>query len=65
MILLPRVTENIAEYKKLNYHLYQALRKSLFRPEAFFRGILLPLCEVGARPRPSSPAPGGRCRGAR
>ncbi len=46
LILLPRVRDDIAEYKKLNFHLYQALRKALFKPGAFFRGILLPLCEV-------------------
>ena len=46
LILFPRVRDDIAEYKKLNFHLYQALRKALFKPGAFFRGILLPLCEV-------------------
>ena len=25
---------------------FQALKKSLFKPAAFFKGILLPLCEV-------------------
>ena len=28
----------------LNYHYYQALTKAAFKPAAFFRGILLPLC---------------------
>lgn len=46
LVLLPRVRDDIAEYKKLNYHLYQALRKALFKPGAFMKGILLPLCEV-------------------
>jgi len=31
---------------KLNVHLYDALRKSLYKPSAFFLGILFPLCEV-------------------
>lgn len=47
LVLLPRVRDDIAEYKKLNYHLYQALRKALFKPGAFFKGIILPLCESG------------------
>ena len=46
LVLLPRVRDDIAEYKKLNFHLYQALRKALFKPGAFFKGFLLPLCEV-------------------
>lgn len=45
LVLLPRVRDDIAEYKKLNYHLYQAMRKALFKPGAFFKGLLLPLCE--------------------
>ncbi|XP_071959566.1 bystin-like [Antedon mediterranea] len=47
LVLLPRVRDDIAEYKRLNFHLYMALKKSLFKPAAFFKGILLPLCECG------------------
>ncbi|XP_075238419.1 bystin [Lycorma delicatula] len=47
LVLLPRVRDDIAEYKRLNFHLYQALRKALFKPGAFMKGILLPLCESG------------------
>ena len=47
LVLLPRVRDDIAEYKRLNYHLYSALRKALYKPAAFFKGILLPLCESG------------------
>lgn len=36
---------------KLNVHLYDALKKSLYKPSAFFLGILFPLCEVS----PDSP----------
>jgi len=46
-ILLPRVREDIKEYKKLNFHLYLALKKALYKPAAFYKGILLPLCESG------------------
>lgn len=46
LVLLPRVRDDLAEYKRLNFHLYQSLRKSLFKPGAFMKGILLPLLEV-------------------
>ncbi|XP_013779881.1 bystin-like [Limulus polyphemus] len=47
LVLLPRIRDDIVEYKKLNFHLYQALRKALFKPGAFFKGIILPICESG------------------
>ncbi|XP_049887585.1 bystin [Pectinophora gossypiella] len=47
LVLMPRIRDDLAEYKRLNFHLYQALRKSLFKPGAFMKGILLPLCEAG------------------
>lgn len=45
LVLLPRVRADIQESKRLNYHLYQALRKAIYKPAAFFKGIILPLCE--------------------
>uniref|UniRef100_A0A1I8ELM3 Bystin family protein n=1 Tax=Wuchereria bancrofti TaxID=6293 RepID=A0A1I8ELM3_WUCBA len=47
LILLPRLRDDIAEYKNLNFHLFQALNKAVYKPQAFFKGILLPLCESG------------------
>lgn len=47
LVLLPRIRDDITEYKRLNFHLYQALRKALYKPGAFMKGILLPLCESG------------------
>lgn len=47
LVLLPRVRDDITEYKRLNFHIYQALRKALFKPGAFMKGMLLPLCESG------------------
>ncbi|KAK0268928.1 snoRNA-binding rRNA-processing protein [Friedmanniomyces endolithicus] len=46
-ILLPRVREDILENKKLNVHLYKALKKSLYKPAAFFRGLVFPLVASG------------------
>ncbi|KAL5489456.1 hypothetical protein EMCRGX_G018549 [Ephydatia muelleri] len=48
LVLLPRIRDNIAEYKRLNFHLYMVLKKTLFKPAAFFKGILLPLCRSGS-----------------
>lgn len=45
IILLPNVQANIAQHKKLNYHLYMAVKKSMFKTGAFFKGFLLPLAE--------------------
>ncbi len=47
LVLLPRIRDDISEYKRLNFHLYMSLKKSLYKPAAFFKGILLPLCESG------------------
>ncbi|MQM14321.1 hypothetical protein Taro_047253 [Colocasia esculenta] len=47
LVLLPRVREDIREHKRLHFALYQSLRKSLYKPAAFFKGILLPLCKSG------------------
>ena len=43
--LLPAVRKDIKENKKLNYHYYSALRRGLFKPASWFRGILFPFCE--------------------
>ena len=44
--LLPVVRQDIQENKRLNYHLYFALRKAVYKPAAFYKGIILPLCQV-------------------
>lgn len=38
LVLLPRIRDDIAEYKRLNFHLYMALKKALFKPAAWFKG---------------------------
>lgn len=45
LILLDAVRDNISKYNKLNVHLYMAVKKSIFKTSAFFRGFLLPLAE--------------------
>ncbi|XP_057478441.1 bystin-like [Actinidia eriantha] len=45
LFLLPRVREDIRKNKRLHFALYQALKKSMYKPAAFNKGILFPLCE--------------------
>lgn len=45
VVLIENVRDNIAKYKKLNCHLYMAVKKAIFKQGAFFRGFLLPLAE--------------------
>lgn len=47
-ILLERVRDDIQDNKKLNYHLYMALKKALYKPAAFFKGFLFPLVQGGS-----------------
>ncbi|KAL8804782.1 MAG: hypothetical protein Q9182_002374 [Xanthomendoza sp. 2 TL-2023] len=47
MVILERVREDIHETRKLNVHLYNALKRSLYRPAAFFKGFLFPLVSSG------------------
>ncbi|KAJ9110317.1 hypothetical protein QFC19_001720 [Naganishia cerealis] len=54
-ILLDQVRDNIADKEKaksgkggrLDVQLYEALKKGLYKPAAWFKGILFPLCESG------------------
>jgi essential nuclear protein 1 len=45
LVLLDAVRADIYEHKKLNYHYYISLKKAVYKPAAFFKGILLPLCK--------------------
>lgn len=47
LILLPRIRDDLAEFKRLNPHLYNAVKKALYKPGAFMKGFLLPLLESG------------------
>mmetsp|Transcript_11087 Transcript_11087/g.33081 ORF Transcript_11087/g.33081 Transcript_11087/m.33081 type:complete len:426 (+) Transcript_11087:126-1403(+) len=42
-VLLERCREDIRNNRRLNYHLYQALHRALFKPAPWFKGVLLPL----------------------
>uniref|UniRef100_A0A2P2MG89 Bystin n=1 Tax=Rhizophora mucronata TaxID=61149 RepID=A0A2P2MG89_RHIMU len=47
LVLLPRVRDDIKKNKRLHFSLYEALKKSLYKPAAFNKGILFPLCQSG------------------
>lgn len=47
LVILDRVREDIHETRKLNVHLYNALKKATYRPAAFFKGFLFPLVSSG------------------
>ncbi|CAG9462174.1 unnamed protein product [Pedinophyceae sp. YPF-701] len=45
LVLLPRVRRDIAENRRLHFALFQALKQAFYKPAAWYRGILLPLCQ--------------------
>ncbi|KAJ9203802.1 hypothetical protein DTO164E3_2156 [Paecilomyces variotii] len=47
IVLLDRVRHDIHETKKLNVHIYNALKKALYKPACFFKGLLFPLVGTG------------------
>ncbi|GAA6022416.1 hypothetical protein JCM11491_001584 [Sporobolomyces phaffii] len=46
-ILLEKVREEIGASGKLSVQTYMALKKAIYKPAAFFKGLLFPLCESG------------------
>lgn len=49
LVLFEKFRDSIADSPnhKLNYHIYRALKKSLFKPSVFFKGFLLTLVKSG------------------
>jgi len=45
-VLLPQLRGDIRKNQKLNWHIYMALKKAVYKPAAFYKGILIPLCEA-------------------
>ncbi|OQR90684.1 bystin [Achlya hypogyna] len=45
VFLLEHCRQDIRDNKRLNFHLFMALKKALYKPQAFYKGIILPLCE--------------------
>jgi hypothetical protein len=44
-ILLPKIRFDLQEHRSLNFNLYQSIKKALYKPAAFFRGIVLTLAD--------------------
>ena len=44
--LVPALRSDIKKNKKLNIHYYNCLKRALFRPSAFFKGIILPMSKT-------------------
>ncbi|KAJ7067932.1 Bystin-domain-containing protein [Mycena amicta] len=47
VVLLDAIREDIQQNKKLNVHYYDALRRALYKPGAFFKGIIFPMLDQG------------------
>ncbi|KAF7301586.1 hypothetical protein MIND_00724100 [Mycena indigotica] len=47
VVLLDAIREDISQNKKLNVHYYDALRRALYKPGAFFKGIIFPMLDQG------------------
>ena len=43
MVVLERVREDIYENKKLNVHLFNCLKRGLYKPAGFFKGLSNPM----------------------
>ena len=46
VVLLDAIREDIRENKTLNVHYYECLKRALYKPSAFFKGIVFPMLDV-------------------
>ncbi|SNX84950.1 related to ENP1 - required for pre-rRNA processing and 40S ribosomal subunit synthesis [Melanopsichium pennsylvanicum] len=47
LILLDKVRDEIQDDGKVSYQTYEAMKKAIYKPAAFFKGFLFPMCESG------------------
>ncbi|KAJ7162620.1 Bystin-domain-containing protein [Mycena crocata] len=47
VVLLDAIREDIQQNKRLSVHYYDALRRALYKPGAFFKGIIFPMLDQG------------------
>lgn len=47
VVLLDAIREDIQSNKKLNVQYYEALKRALYKPGAFFKGVVFPMLESG------------------
>jgi essential nuclear protein 1 len=48
---MPTVREDLKKNKKLNFHYFEALRKAIYKTNAWFQAVVLFLCENNATSR--------------
>lgn len=48
LVLLPAVRRDIHQNQRLHFALFQSLKKATYKPGAFYKGLLLPLCASGS-----------------
>lgn len=46
VVLLDAIREDIQSNKKLDVQYYECLKRALYKPGAFFKGIVFPMLEV-------------------
>lgn len=44
-VLLESVRRNFYESRAINVHYFQALKQAIYKPAAFFKGIIFPICQ--------------------
>ena len=47
LVLLPAVRADVRANGRLHFALFQAMKKAAYKPDAFYKGLLLPLCASG------------------
>jgi essential nuclear protein 1 len=47
LILLNKVRDDVRKNKRLHFALFQAVKKAVFKPGAFYKGLVLPLLQSG------------------
>jgi essential nuclear protein 1 len=47
LVLLNKVRDDIREHKRLHCVLFEAVKKAIFKPGAFYKGFVLPLLKAG------------------
>lgn len=47
-ILLPHIRISIFDTNRIHPHLFMALKKALYKPAAFFKGLLFPMCYIAS-----------------
>ena len=47
LVLLDKVRDEIQDDGKVSYQTYEAMKKAIYKPAAFFKGFLFPMCESG------------------